>query len=225
MPPFSYKIDNQPWFNTTDYTVPQLILFAIAALYWVWVYIVVIKDIKKYSFVAIPVLAVCANFAWELLWSFKFTTNMGKAFEWGYRAWFLLDVYIFYSLFKYGKIQFRNIVLNKNFTPIVVFTFLSWVAFIHAFTTQYYDPIGASSAYFVNVHMSAIYILLILQFPGQPSLSVSTAVHKMLGTALTSVFCFWVFPNQYVMLTLSVVTFILDCVYIYLVKKKNLPAT
>jgi hypothetical protein len=214
---------DRPFINTTDYTSPQLILFGIAALYWIWVYIAVIKDITKNKFVGIPVLAVCANIAWELLWSFRFHTNMGELFQWGYRAWFIMDVVILYSVFRYGKIQFSDPMLKKNFTPIVIFTCLCWVAGIYAFTIEYADPIGAISAYLVNVHMSAIYILLILQFPKEKSLSISTAWHKMLGTALTSVFCFWVFPNAYFMLTMTVITFILDIAYIFIVtyyKKK-----
>ena len=219
---------NNVWFNKVDYSIPQLVLFAIAALYWVWVYIVVIKDIKKFQFIGIPVLAVCANFAWEFLWSFLFKTNMGMAFEWGYRIWFLLDCYIFYHLFKEGRIQFSLDVLKKKFSIIVWVTFICWIALIYAFTKQYADPIGASSAYLVNVHMSALYIILILQFPKQETLSLSTALHKMIGTALTSVFCFWVFSDQYFMLSLSVITFILDCIYIYLVainKKSKLTVT
>lgn len=219
MDKFSYNYDPYPWFNTIDYTVPQLILFAVAAAYWVWVYIVVIKDIHKYKFIGIPILAVCANFAWEFLWSFKYHTNMGQAFEWGYRAWFVLDLYIFYNIFKYGQIQFDNAFLKSKYNLIVIFTLFCWIAGIYALTKEYYDPIGAISAYIVNVHMSAIYILLIAQFPKEPTLSLSTATHKMLGTALTSVFCFWVFPDQYFMLTLCVITFILDMAYIFLIKK------
>jgi hypothetical protein len=210
---------DHPFINTKDYTTPQLILFGVAAAYWVWVYIIVIKDIFKYKFVGIPALAVCANIAWEFLWSIKFYTNMGALFEWGYRAWFILDVFIFYSLFKHGRIQFTDKRLQKKFPLIIVFAFLCWVAGIYALTKQYYDPIGAVSAYLVNINMSAIYILLLINFPKEPSLSISNAWHKMLGTALTSVFCFWVFPDQYFMLTLSVITFILDVTYIFMVMK------
>ncbi|HVE61752.1 MAG TPA: hypothetical protein VNA26_08030 [Chitinophagaceae bacterium] len=204
-------------FNTADYSVPQLILFGIAAAYWVWVYIAIIRDIVQHKFIGIPVLAVCANIAWEFLWSFFFYTNMGLFFQWGYRAWFILDVFIIYSVLRYGKIQFTDPALKKNFVWIIAFTFASWVAGIYAFTKEYGDPIGAISAYLVNAHMSALYILLILKFPKEKALSISTAWHKMLGTALTSVFCFWAFPNATFMLTMTVITFILDMVYIFIV--------
>ncbi|HEY4325353.1 MAG TPA: hypothetical protein VGN20_15245 [Mucilaginibacter sp.] len=210
---------DHPLLNTHDYSVAQLILFGVAAAYWIWVYIVVVIDIFKYKFVGIPALAICANFAWEFLWSFKFYTNMGSLFEWGYRCWFVLDVFIFYSLFRYGKIQFSDALLKRKFSLIVIFALLAWICAIYAFTIRYPDPIGAVSAYLVNTNMSAIYILLILKFPLEKSLSISTAWHKMLGTALTSVFCFWVFPHEYFMLVLAVITFVLDIVYIYLVTK------
>jgi len=219
---------SHPLVNTQDYSTAQLILFGVAALYWVWVYIVVIIDIVKYKFVGIPALAVCSNIAWEFLWSFKFYTNMGALFEWGYRAWFALDVFIIIALVRYGKIQFSDPRLQRNFIPVILFTFLAWLAAIYTFTNQYSDPIGAISAYMVNAHMSALYILLILKFPAEKSLSVSTAWHKMLGTALTSVFCFWAFPGAYFMLTMTVITFILDITYIYMVtsiKKKMAAAS
>jgi hypothetical protein len=212
-------------FNTADYTVSQLILFGVAAAYWVWVYIVVIKDIIKYKFIGIPALAVCSNISWEFLWSFFFYTNMGAFFEWGYRAWFILDVFIFYSVFRYGKKQFTNPALNTYFTWIILFTTAGWTAAIYTFTKEYVDPIGAISAYMVNAHMSALYILLILKFPKEKTLSVSTAWHKMLGTALTSVFCFWVFPKAVFMLTMTVVTFILDITYIIIVTYYRKPST
>lgn len=210
-------------FNTVDYTVPQLILFGIAAAYWVWVYIVVIRDIIKNKFVGIPVLAVCSNISWEFLWSFVFYTNMGALFEWGYRAWFILDVFIFYSILRYGKMQFTDPALKKYFGWIIGFTTLSWVAAIFTFTKNYNDPIGAISAYMVNAHMSALYILLILKFPKEKTLSLSTAWHKMLGTALTSVFCFWAFPQATFMLTMTVITFILDMTYIFIVRYYRRP--
>src|SRR4030095_593212 len=173
--------------------------------------------IIKNKFVGIPVLAVCANISWEFLWSFVFYTNMGALFEWGYRAWFILDVFIFYSVLRYGKRQFTDPSLKKYFGWMICFTTLSWTAAIYAFTRQYVDPIGAISAYLVNAHMSALYILLILKFPKEKTLSVSTAWHKMLGTALTSVFCFWAFPKATFMLTMTVITFILDMTYILIV--------
>jgi hypothetical protein len=143
----------------------------------------------------------------------------------GLPAWFILDVFIFYSVFRYGKKQFTNPALNTYFTWIILFTTAGWTAAIYTFTKEYVDPIGAISAYMVNAHMSALYILLILKFPKEKTLSVSTAWHKMLGTALTSVFCFWVFPKAVFMLTMTVVTFILDITYIIIVTYYRKPST
>jgi len=126
---------------------------------------------------------------------------------------------------RYGKMQFSDPALKKYFGWIVVFTTASWAAAIFTFTKNYNDPIGAVSAYLVNAHMSALYIFLILKFPKEKTLSLSTAWHKMLGTALTSVFCFWAFPDATFMLTMTVITFILDTTYIFIVKYYRKPTT
>lgn len=207
------------WFNTDKYSVAQLILFGTAAAFWVVAYIIIIKDALKKKYVGIPIAAVAANFAWEVLWSTVFRTDMGMFFEWGYRIWCILDIYIVFLLFKYGAKQIDNAKQHKAFKPFFIFGWLSWMAGIYFFTKQYADPIGAVSAYLVNANMSCLFILLLLRQPKELSviLRFDVAWYKMLGTALTSVFCFWVFPDQHFMLTMTVITFILDITYICLV--------
>ena len=213
------------WLNTDVYTLPQLILFMVAAAFWVVAYILIIKGIKKYQYVGIPVAAVCANFAWELLWSTAFRTNMGLLFEWGYRIWFFLDVYILIHLFRYGYKQAANKVIAQKTPQFLVLGLLMWIVGIYVFTNEVYDPIGAKSAYAVNTNMSAIYIFLSLRQPNQETLTPLIAWLKMLGTALTTVFCFWVFPKETTMLYLGVVSFILDMIYIYLTYKRPKSST
>ncbi len=209
------------WINLEKYTPAQLILFAIAALFWVLTYVLVIREAFKQKYVGIPIAAVAANFAWEILWSVVFKTDMGLLFEWGYRIWCILDIVIVYLLFQYGYKQIDNENQRKGFKPFFVFGVLSWMAGIYFFTKQYGDPIGANTAYLVNANMSALFILLLQRQPQQIAIALryDVAWYKMLGTALTSVFCFWVYPYQYFMLSMTVVTFILDITYIYLIAK------
>lgn len=204
-----------PLWNTVDYTPSQLILFGIAALFWVVAYILVIRDVFRYQYVGIPAAAVVANFAWETLWSLVFYTNMGSLFEWGYRIWWILDIFIVGSVIRYGAKQTDNPLTQKFFTPIIVAGILFWIGGIYWITLQWGNPIGARSAYIVNVQMSILYIFLLWKQPEQMSLSRVIAWCKMLGTALTTVFCFMVWPTDYFMLYLGVITFVLDMLYIY----------
>ncbi|WP_338793624.1 hypothetical protein [Bernardetia sp. MNP-M8] len=209
------------WFNLERYSVGQLVLFGIAALFWVITYILVIKDGFKKQYVGIPIAAIAANFAWEILWSTVFHTDMGLFFEWGYRIWCILDIVIVYLLFQYGYKQIDNKNQRQAFKPLFIFGVIGWMVGIYFFTKEYIDPIGAVAAYLVNANMSLLFILLVLRQPKEIAIALryDVAWYKMLGTTLTSVFCFWAYPDQHFMLAMTVITFILDIIYIYLVGK------
>lgn len=209
------------WFNLTRYSVEQHLLFGVAASFWIVAYIILIKDGFKHKYVGIPIGAVAANFAWEMLWSKVFYTDMGLFFVWGYRFWFVLDIIIVYLIFKHGAKQIDNDNQKKLFKPLFILGWIGWLAGIYFFTSQYIDPIGAVSAYLVNANMSFLYITLLLRQSKQTvnTLRYDVAWYKMLGTALTTVFCYWSYPDQQFMLFMSAFTFILDMVYIYLLYK------
>jgi hypothetical protein len=204
------------WFNTVDYSVPLLILFAIGCLGWVVSYVAVLRSVRKFQFVEIPAGAVVANVAWEFVWGFVYQTNMGLTFVWGYRIWFFLDVFIVYMLFKYGWKQLDSMLLKPLFRPGAAFGIVAWGVSLYYFIGEGYDtPYGAISGYILNVMMSALYVVLIVKKADDIRyFSGVVAWSKMLGTALLSVFNFIVRPEDYLLMTLYTVTFVLDVLYI-----------
>ncbi len=207
---------SQDLLNLTDYTPLQIGLFGVGCFGWVIFYGYVVRGIIKNKFVEIPAASVMTNIAWEFVWGFLFAPNMGLIFVWGYRVWFVLDVYIAYSLFKYGDKQISNPVIKKYFKPITAIAIVTWVFTIYFFVAEGYDrdTPGLVSGYILNVIVAVLYILLILKHPKISDFSYVVAWSKMLGTAIASVFCFWVFPDMPFMLTLCVLCFILDTTYI-----------
>jgi len=205
-----------PWINTTDYSPALLILFGIGCFGWVVSYIAVLRMVRHTQFVEIPAGAVVANVAWEFVWGFVYTTNMGMLFAWGYRIWFFLDVFIVYMLFKHGWKQLDSKLLVPFFRPGAAFGIAAWTVGLYYFIGEGYDtPYGAISGYILNVMMSALYIVLIVKHADKVNLfSGVVAWSKMLGTALLSVFNFIVRPDDYLLMTLYAVTFVLDVVYI-----------
>lgn len=204
------------WFNTVDYSPALLILFAVGCLGWVVAYIAVLGNVRKYRFVEIPAGAVVANVAWEFVWGFMYRTDMGLLFVWGYRIWFFLDIFIVYMLFKYGWKQLDSTLLKPLFRPGAAFGIVAWGVALYYFVGEGYDTgYGAISGYILNVMMSALYIVLIVKHADKiESFSGVVAWSKMLGTALLSVFNFIVRPDDYLLMTLYTVTFVLDVLYI-----------
>jgi len=212
------------WFNMTDYTLAEHICFATGCFMWVIVYIIIIRNIRKFQFIEIPMVAICANFAWEFLWSWVFMTDMGELYVWGYRIWFFLDCYILYSVFKYG---FKQLVSwPKRFAKGLMIGGLAVSFFVLYFYLQNYDyPIshmGAYSGYVLSVLMSALFISIILRLKDTSLFSEWNAWLKFLGTLLVTVFCFLHFSDWF-LLSMGVVTALLDVFYLnfYYTLKKN----
>jgi hypothetical protein len=204
------------WFNTAKYSAPMLLLYGAGCFGWVLAYVGTLYTIRTRDFVEIPAAAVVANVAWEFVWSFFYQPDLGLLFVWGYRLWFFLDIFITYNLFKYGPKQIVNPTLRRWFAPPAVFGIVAWAVMLCFFVGEGFDtPYGATSGYILNVMMSALYLVLIVQ--QQNNLDYFSAFvgwSKMLGTALLSVFNAILIPENKFLMTLCAVTFILDVTYI-----------
>lgn len=205
--------------NTVDYTPLELILAGVGACFWVTVYVITIINIRKYKYVEMPFFCACGNIVWEFLWGFFFyeRINMGELYIWSYRVWFLADIYIFISLWRYGYKQFDLSVLRKHAHAIIVGLTLAFTAIITAFVVSELDnPMGAQTSYLLNFGISTLYILHWLRLRKSQYYSRSIAWAKMLGTLMYSIYFRLAFPDNYAVLALSIVIFLLDNLYLWL---------
>jgi hypothetical protein len=212
-----------PIINLTDYTVAQHIFFALGCLLWVFTYIIVIRGIKKSAFIDIPLIAVTANVAWEFLWSFVFITDMGSLYMWGYRSWFFLDCFIVFGLFRNGYKQIGIAALRKISKSIIAFGIACWLLMLYFYIKNYDFPVshnGVYSGYIINVLMSALYIPMLLRLGDSQQFSKWAGWLKGVGTLLITIFCFLRYTDGF-LLSMCVVTALLDAGYIYLVMRKK----
>jgi len=210
-------------FNLQDYSVTEHVFFATGCFLWVLTYVIVIKNIIKKQFVEIPIIAICANFTWEFLWSFIFKTDMGELYIWGYRIWFFMDCFIVYGMFRYGVKQVSINILQKHFNLSIIFCLLSWLVMLFYYIKLYDVPfthMGANSGYILNVMMSTLYIISFLRYSQPTVFSYLAAWFKGLGTLLITIFCFLRFNDGF-LLSMCVITTILDIVYIYILKRNS----
>lgn len=211
------------WINTVRYSTPGLVAFGLGCVFWLIAYAGILLQVRRRQFVEIPAAAVVANVSWEFLWSFAFTQDTGRLFVWGYRGWVFLDIFIVYCLFAYGANQVVNPAIRRYFAASVVFGIMSWTAALYCFGAGGYDmSMGATSAYIINVMMSATYLVLLYTHP--PDLfSQVVGWSKGLGTAFFTVFMFLEPLHRYqedavtdkrFLLVLCLVTLALDTAYI-----------
>lgn len=222
------------WVNTVRYSVPALIVFGLGCILWLIAYVAILQGVRRNKFVEIPAAAVVANVSWEWMWSFVYIGDTGRLLEVGYRGWVFLDFVIVYWLFRYGDRQVINPALRAWFKPAVAFGIASWSVAIYYFVRSGYDmSMGATSAYIINVMMSAVYLMLLHSHPAR-NFSLLVGWTKGLGTACFSLFMVMVPLHRYqedaladkeFLLTLCAITLILDAVYVLaLYRRKRQPA-
>ncbi|MEZ4686212.1 MAG: hypothetical protein R3B47_09140 [Bacteroidia bacterium] len=215
--------------NTVDYTTPQLVWFGVGCYLWAIVYVVVIRDIMKKKEVDIPWLAICFNFVWETYWGLGLLhrdvpgnpatkTDMGSLFVWAYAIWFLLDIYIVYSMFRYGWKQHTSESGKKSHVWQAAITLVFLYVAMFFFIPQFDDQIGAYTGWIVNNVMSLAFVL---QKFKQPSFCTSrwVAILKFLGTGSCN-FIVWLrtdLSSNETLVALTVLFMILDLIFIYLV--------
>jgi len=201
--------------NTTDYSILELVLFAIGCYLWCAIYFIYIRNIVKRNFLEIPLLAATGDIAWEFLWSTFFKPDMGLLFVWGYRAWLVLDVYLFYSLVKYAHNQLPdNLKAWWNWWTVSFIT-LGWAVIFYTFKIEGLDAVvGARSAFPLNLLISFLYIPLFLRKKGEQPFSYVVAWIKMISTTFNVTFLFLHYPNDVFLLSVGPMIWILDVFYI-----------
>lgn len=160
----------------------KTILTLVSGLCWTLVYIEGIRlGIKDRSY-AIPFYALALNLAWELLHAYlglRTTIDLQTIIN---IVWFLFDVGILYTYFRYGKKYFPAN-LARWFVPWSVLGLFTafWVqyAFVRQFGTF---AGGAYAAFLQNLLMSVLFIGMLVRRAGIEGQSLTIAVSKWLGT-------------------------------------------
>jgi hypothetical protein len=203
--------------NTAKYSTPELLFFAAGGIAWALAYLGVLREIVRNRFVEIPATAVCANIAWEFTWGLVYRTDLGLVFVWGYRLWFLLDVFIVWGLLRYGVRHLQTPKLREYFRLAVVLAILSFTATIWLMVRQRYDTsTGLVSGYMATLLMSALYVPQFFRERDRTPYSPFVAWCKLLGNGLVIGFCVLVYPENHFLQALCAVTLVLDVYYVWL---------
>lgn len=206
--------------NCVPYTWTQLFLFAGGCLMWVVAYAIIIYKARKEKLVDMAVVAGCSNFAWEFLWSFPFKTDMGWFLVWTYRAWFFLDIYIFYLLLSYGKAQMQSTWTQKYFKPICWMFLFLFTLLYYFFTNEGHDTlIGANSAYIAQMFISILSLGLLLNQGNLKGFSFHVAWLRSFGTGANTVFMFMHYPSNHFLHSMAASSFVIDMVFLWVFLK------
>jgi len=202
--------------NCVPYSYLELFLFAGGCLMWVVAYAIIIRDARKYSIMDMAAVAGCSNFAWETVWSWAFKTDMGWFLVWTYRAWFFLDIYIFYLLLKHGASQVTTPMVKKHFKALCWIGLAGFNILYYFFIKEGHDTlIGANSAYIAQMFVSVCSLLVLWSTPDLKGLSWNVAWLRSFGTGANTVFMFMHYPGNHFLHSMAAGSFVIDMYFLW----------
>jgi len=211
-----------------DLGQPFNIIGALGCVCWIVAYVLIVRRAHRDRAYGLPIVAICFNFAWELLASFALPNPvwLWHTFD---RVWLLVDVVIMAQLLRYGRALQTIPEFRAYFYPLVAVTFLAGLIGQYLFVIAYIDRLGLVVAFGINLVMSVAFCLwYFARRDDRRGVSVGAAWFKMLGTLGTSIECHWVvrmidpeLPSLGFLTFLCVAIFAVDVLYIVLVSRRD----
>jgi hypothetical protein len=206
----------------------QTIILTIGGIFWILTYVLIMSKGFKDKTYGMPLIALCANFSWEFIYSFVLPSSPPQLFI-NY-LWFGLDCVIVFQFFKYYRNEFPNLSSSR---VCIVFGLMISSAFSIILTgaISLADHRGVYAAFGQNLLMSILFVVMFFKRgEGLRGQSIFIAVFKMLGTALTSLHFYLYDPvsqSSFVLPSLFVLILFFDLLYVILVassyKKNDIP--
>ena len=200
----------------------KLVLTLVSGVCWTVVYIDGIRlGIKDRSY-AIPFYALALNFAWEFLqtvYGFQDTLSVQAVIN---AVWFLFDVGILFTYFKYGRKYFSGNLPPGAFIGWSLLGLITAFCVEFAFIREFGVAVGAGySAFLQNLLMSVLFINMLVKRGSREGQSLTIAVNKWLGTLAPTVLFGIIgdggFPNgSFLILVLGILCSAFDLIYIRL---------
>lgn len=203
----------------------HVFLVFISGIFWTIVYIDAIRIGFKYKTYAIPFWALALNIAWELLCTVFGIIEVGVNEQIVVNiVWFIFDVFIVYTYFKYGFQDSNFTIRNQfNFWSIVIIggSFLIQYLFIYEFGLIR----GVIYAAFLqNLIMSVLFINLLEKRQSSKGQSMLIAISKCIGTIAPTILFGYLGTRAtagpvHFVLGVGALILVFDIMYIYLLYK------
>lgn len=204
------------------------ILIVISGVCWSVVYIDSIRTGFKQKTYCMPLFALGLNIAWEGIYAYTdlFVRNSYDAQAFANAAWFLLDVFIVVTYFKYAKSECENETSKKWFVPWTVTVLIVCFVLQILFMYEFGDAEGEKySAFLQNIAMSVCYLYMLKSRKSSKGQTMTIAVCKCIGTLTPTIF--GTMEGNMFIFTTGIICFIFDVLYIYFLyktKKKEISA-
>lgn len=192
------------------------LLIVMSGICWSVVYVDSIHTGLKQKTYCMPLFALGLNIAWEGIYAYTdlFIRGSINAQAIANTVWFLLDIFILVTWFKFGREEMEGELGRKLFIPWTALVLASCFVLQILFITEFGDVEGEKySAYLQNIAMSAAYLYMLNRRKSSKGQTMLIAVCKCIGT-LTPTIYGTMEGNTFILVT-GIICFFFDLIYIY----------
>ncbi len=160
---------------------------------WTLAYLLMIRRGFLDRTYGMPLVALCANLSWELIFAFVYPHDLPQRAV--NAVWFSFDLVILLQLLVYGRREFAYL-SRQAFYAVFALALATSFGAVLSVTLELDDFDGAYSAFGQNLMMSVLFLAMLYARRSLRGQSVSIALLKMGGTALAS-FAFYFYNHEY----------------------------
>ena len=128
---------------------------------WVLIYILMIRRGLLDRSYGMPVVALCLNISWEFI--FTFLTSIAPAIRIFNGLFFIFDLGVLYTCYRFGREDFDWPLLKAWFRPILAFCLTLSFASTYFFVRAFDDTYGGLAAAVIMPVYSAMLIAMLLR--------------------------------------------------------------
>lgn len=193
-------------------------LMVSSGVLWTLTYVLIIRQSFRDHTYGMPLAALCANLAWELIFSVVYLSV--SRLQAGINiVWLLLDLVILVQVLRYGPREQRNVPLWAFFVGLTLGLATAFAAVL-LITVEFHDWTGAYAAFSQNLMMSILFVAMLVRRNSLRGQGLGIAVSKLLGTACATLAFVWYVPafhGSVLLLFLGITTGVYDLLYVGLV--------
>lgn len=213
--------------RTHVYPLPALAVITAGSLLWIAAYALLFRRARRLRFVEIPLAAMSANLAWELLFSTVFAGRLAAGLGWlfwlGYVLWFALDAGLFALALRHGgAFEARGAVQRRLAPALRIGLSLLFLGLLVPYIQSGRDNAsGLWSAYTINLGMSLGYVVDLLR-AGRPQLySRAAGWLRAAGSLCIGAAALWTYPDSVSLAILVVGTLMADVAFLAVLARRR----
>lgn len=193
----------------------MLFLLLLSGICWTIVYIQLIITGFKEKTYGMPFIALALNFAWEAIHSFLgLKYNIFSLETWIILIWFLLDIIIVYTYFRYGKQYFPKYTSKEYFMPWTILIFFMSFVIQYYFVIQFGNLGIIYSGFLQNLVMSILFINMLVTRSNLKGQNLTIGINKWIGTLSPTILYGFIYEYKLILI-LGLFCSLFDVLYIY----------